>query len=218
MMKLGFLAVFVLSASGVMAQSGGHQHPATGAQTTGSTGVASDALVADALSAAPPLIAQTAVVKDWDGTVLRPGSDDYTCFPTHPDKRAKGEKEPMCLDKVWLAWGDAWMNKKPFKAEKVGVAYMLAGDTGASNVDPYAEKKTTDNQWIVEGPHVMVLVPDPAQLEAFPTDPKSGGAYVMWKGTPYAHVIWCQSGRVRGCLSSKGGVGAWMAGTTLDEP
>src|SRR5262245_36385421 len=31
-------------------------------------------------------------------------------------------------------------------------AYMLAGDTGASNIDPYAEKPTFDNQWIAEGP------------------------------------------------------------------
>jgi hypothetical protein len=77
----------------------------------------------------------------------------------------------MCLDKVWLAWGDAWMNKKPFKAEKIGIAYMLAGDTGASNIDPYAEKRTSDNQWIAEGPHIMVLFPDPAQLDALPTDP-----------------------------------------------
>jgi hypothetical protein len=35
----------------------------------------------------------------------------------------------------------------------------------------------------------MVLVPDPARLEGIPTDPNSGGAYVMWKGTPYAHIM-----------------------------
>ena len=95
----------------------------------------------------------------------------------------------MCLDRVWLAWGDAWMNKKPFMAEKIGIAYMLAGDTGASNIDPYAEKRTSDNQWIAEGAHIMVLLPDPAQLDALPTDPNQGGPYVMWKGTPYAHIM-----------------------------
>ena len=100
-----------------------------------------NALIKDALSAASPLIAQTATVKDWDGTVLKQGNDDFTCFPTEASKRSKGEKEPMCLDKVWVAWGDAWMNKKPFKAEKIGIAYMLAGDTGASNIDPYAKSE-----------------------------------------------------------------------------
>ena len=88
-----------------------------------------------------------------------------------------------------MRWGDAWMNKKPFKAEKIGIAFMLAGDTGASNIDPYAEKRTSDNQWIAEGPHIMVLLPDLAQLDALPTDPNEGGPYVMWKGTPYAHIM-----------------------------
>jgi hypothetical protein len=81
------------------------------------------------------------------------------------------------------------MNKKAFKAKQVGIGYMLAGDAGASNIDPYAIARTPDNQWVVEGPHAMVLVPDPAQLEGLPSDPNSGGAYVMWKGTPYAHIM-----------------------------
>ncbi|MCC7272517.1 MAG: hypothetical protein IT561_07605, partial [Alphaproteobacteria bacterium] len=46
------------------------------------------ALIRDALSAAPPTIAKTATVADWDGTVLRKGSGAYHCMPTHPDKRA----------------------------------------------------------------------------------------------------------------------------------
>jgi len=98
--------------------------------------------------------------------------------------------DPMCLDKEWQAWGDAWMNKKdPPQPKSVGVAYMLKGDKGASNTDPYAEKKTADNEWIVSPPHVMLLPTDPSQLDAFPTDPKAGGPWVMWKGTKYAHIM-----------------------------
>lgn len=148
-----------------------------------------DALLRDALSAAPPEVAKTATVVTMDGKVLRQGSGSYTCIPTPSDELAKGGREPMCLDKPWLAWADAWMNKKPFKAPGSGIAYMLAGDTGASNIDPYATGPTADNQWVVEGPHIMVLLPDTAQLEGLPTDPNSGGAYVMWKGTPYAHIM-----------------------------
>lgn len=188
MSKLGFLAVFLLSASGAMAQ-GAHQHSTTGDPAAAGGATSKQALIIDALSAAPPTIADTAVVKDWDGSMLREGRGEYVCLPTHPNKRAQGQKEPVCLDQVWQVWGDAWMNKKPFKAEKAGVAYMLAGDAGASNVDPHAEKKTSDNQWIVEGPHVMIIVADPAQLEALPTEPGNGGPYVMWKGTPYAHIM-----------------------------
>jgi hypothetical protein len=148
-----------------------------------------EALIREALGAAPPAVASTAAVKTMDGKVLKQGEGTYTCFPTPPSVQAKGGREPMCLDKIWLAWADAWMNKKPFKASGTGIGYMLAGDTGASNIDPYAQGPAADNQWVVEGPHIMVIVADPAQLEGFPTDPNSGGAYVMWKGTPYVHVM-----------------------------
>jgi hypothetical protein len=148
-----------------------------------------DALIKDALSAASPEIAKTATVMDWDHSVLKKGTGAYTCMPTPAEVRAKGGREPMCLDKVWTAWGDAWMNKKPFKADAVGIAFMLSGDTGASNTDPYATTKSATNQWIVEGPHLMVIVPDTAQMESLSTDPHNGGPYVMWKGTPYAHIM-----------------------------
>jgi hypothetical protein len=148
-----------------------------------------DALIKDALSAASPEIAKTAAVMGWDHSVLKKGTGAYTCMPTPPEVTAKGGREPMCLDKIWAAWGDAWKNKKAFKAEGVGIAYMLAGDTGASNIDPYAKGQTADNQWVVEGPHLMVLVPDTAQMESLPTDAHTGGPYVMWKGTPYAHIM-----------------------------
>jgi hypothetical protein len=68
---------------------------------------------------------------------------------------------------------------------------MLAGEgdgAGASNIDPFASAPTPDNQWVKEGPHLMLLLPDPAALEGISTDPKDP-VYVMWKGTPYAHIM-----------------------------
>jgi hypothetical protein len=64
---------------------------------------------------------------------------------------------------------------------------MLAGDSGASNSDPYATEPTDD--WVVGGPHLMIIVPDPSMLEGIPTDPENGGPWVMWKGTPYVHIM-----------------------------
>lgn len=144
-------------------------------------------MIEDALKAAPPTIADTVKVVDWKGNVLREGDATYTCMPTAPDSKGSS---PMCLDEHWRAWLDAYINKKPFQSDKVGIAYMLAGDTpGVSNVDPYAQAPTAENQWIAEGPHMMILVPDPAVLEALTTDPQAGDPYVMWKGTPYAHIM-----------------------------
>lgn len=152
-------------------------------------GAAREAKIADALSAAHPGLAAVSGVMDWDGSVLKEGSGTYTCMPSPPDLVAAGIKAPMCMDAVWMEWAHAWQNHQPFTARAVGVSYMLAGDGGASNIDPYATAETPDNDWVVEGPHLMVIVPDAAWLEGISTDPHNGGPYVMWKGTPYAHVM-----------------------------
>jgi hypothetical protein len=41
-----------------------------------------DALIKDALSAASPEIAKTAMVMDWDHSMLKNGTGAYTCMPT----------------------------------------------------------------------------------------------------------------------------------------
>ncbi|MDP5293778.1 hypothetical protein Q9290_16005 [Oceanimonas sp. CHS3-5] len=144
------------------------------------------AMLVDALNAAPPTLRDSVTVVDWEQNVLQQGSGDYTCFPTPPQLEGTA---PMCMDGPWMEWAQAWMEKKPFQAKAMGISYMLAGDGGASNIDPYAEGPTDDNQWIVEGPHLMIIVPDNSLLDSLPTDPSLGGPYVMWKDTPYAHIM-----------------------------
>lgn len=160
------------------------------AAATAETGVQIDeaALVKEALSAAPPQVAKTARVMDLEGNLLREGTGAFTCFPAPPDLAG-----PMCLDEQWLAWMHAWMQQKPFTPSRIGFAYMLAGDTpygGASNINPFDMEPTADNDWVVEGPHVMLLVPAEALLAELPITPEEDRPYVMWSGTPYAHVMW----------------------------
>ena len=142
--------------------------------------------IARAMSAAPASISKNATVMEVteDGKMkqLRAGTNGWMCM-------VEADGTPMCLDKEWQAWADGWINKKDPQVKSIGLAYMLKGDKGASNTDPYATKATADNQWVVSGPHVMVILPDPAQLDSLPTDPQNGGPWVMWKGTKYAHVM-----------------------------
>jgi hypothetical protein len=58
-----------------------------------------------------------------------------------------------------------------------------------SNLQPYVEEPTPDNDWVTTGPHLMIIAPDPALFEGLPTDPMSGGPYIMWPGTPFEHVM-----------------------------
>lgn len=152
--------------------------------------------IANAMSAAPEGIAKDATIMDWPDTPkgqprqLRAGTNGWVCYPSTPAafEGASGE-DPMCLDKAWQTWAEAWMNKTEPKVSATGIAYMLHGDRGASNTDPYATGPSASNQWVVSPPHIMVLYQDVKLLDAYPTDPKSGGPWVMWKGSPYAHLM-----------------------------
>jgi hypothetical protein len=151
--------------------------------------------IADALSAGPAAITDHATVLAWpteeggDFQVLREGNNGWTCIASTPGAAAVGLQDPICDDETWLEFERAFLEGREPVIERVGVSYMLSGDAGLSNTDPFATGPTEDNEWHVSGPHIMVLVPDAAMLEGFPTDPHSGGPYVMWAGTPYAHIM-----------------------------
>jgi len=152
--------------------------------------------IADAMSAAPSGISKGATIMDWPDTPngkprqLRAGTNGWVCYPAMPEMHPgiSGD-DPMCLDKSWQAWVEAYMSKTPPKLSSSGIAYMLKGDAGASNTDPFAMTPSPTNQWVTSPSHTMVLYPDTKMLDGFPTDPKNGGPWVMWKGTPYAHLM-----------------------------
>jgi hypothetical protein len=150
--------------------------------------------IADAMRAGPASITRHATIKDWPGAdgavaVLRPGTNGWVCVPTPPENSAR-EPDPMCLDEEWQKWLVAWVTKQPLHVAKIGYAYMLHSHAGASNTDPYATTATPDNQWHMVGPHVMVLYAEARMYETISDDPHNGGPYVMYRGTPYAHVMW----------------------------
>ena len=121
---------------------------------------------------------------------LRAGTNGWTCMPSSPAPSAGAAREdPMCADPSFSALLEAWTTKSDPHLTTVAIAYMLRGDKGASNTDPFAMAPTATNNWTVSPPHIMIAVPNPQQLDAFTTDPHSGGPWVMWKGTPYAHLM-----------------------------
>ena len=150
-------------------------------------GMSPSAKIAEAVTAGPADLAENAAVVDWDGTVLREGSNGWTCFPDVPDQPGI---TPMCLDGQWLKWADAWTNKKDATGvTSIGLAYMLMGGWDASNTDPYATEPANIEDAVPSGPHLMMITPDPTALDNLPTDPHSGGPWVMWKGTPFVHIM-----------------------------
>jgi hypothetical protein len=170
------------------------QHPAKEKATANK--MSDSQKITNAMSAAPEGIAKDATIMDWADTPkgqprqLRAGSNGWVCYPSTPSalEGTSGE-DPMCLDKEWQKWAEAWMSKTEPKLSATGIAYMLHGDRGASNTDPFAMSASASNHWVVSPPHIMVLYQDPKQLDSYPDDPKTGGPWVMWKGSPYAHLM-----------------------------
>ena len=147
--------------------------------------------VASAESAAPAAIAHDASVVTVDGkgamTTVRKGTNGWTCMPDAPDTPGP---DPMCFDQNAGKWAEAWIGHKPPPANVAGVMYMLAGGTDASNTDPYAPKPTADNDWVKTGSHIMI-VGSKDILAGHPSGakPDTSVPYVMWAGTPYAHLM-----------------------------
>ena len=144
------------------------------------------AKIKSAMSAAPMAVAQGATIMDMATmAVIRPGTNGWTCFPDGPSPGV----DPMCLDKNGLDWAHAWMSKKDPPQGKMGVGYMLAGGSDASNTDPFATKPNGADRWVDTGPHMMILnIGD--RFDGYPTTATNTKVpYVMFPGTPYAHLM-----------------------------
>jgi hypothetical protein len=94
----------------------------------------------------------------------------------------------MCTDENGMAWMHAIMSKGSPPEGKVAFAYMLKGGTAASNTDPFATKPPEGADWIHDGPHVMVMNA-PSTMALYPDKPDPTQPYVMFPGTPYAHLM-----------------------------
>jgi hypothetical protein len=96
----------------------------------------------------------------------------------------------MCGDANAMEWVMAWVGKKDPPKGKVGMIYMLAGGTDASNTDPFAMAPTEANNWVKTGRHIMIMNAMD-MMAGYPTDakPDTSRPYVMWSGTPYQHLM-----------------------------
>ena len=145
-----------------------------------------DKQIAHARAAAPAAVSADATIV-VDGKVVVEGSNGWTCMPdTMP-----GDGAAMCNDALWGEMMNAVGTKAAFKASGVGISYMLLGEppgSGVSNSTPYHPDRLNADDYVETGPHLMVIVPKEL-LEGITTDPTTGGPYVMWKDTPYAHIM-----------------------------
>lgn len=177
--------LLLFPANALLAQ---HQHGTSPAMAP----MTDEQIVASAMKAAPAAVAKgaTVIAAEADGKIrtVRKGSNNFTCMGDNP---ATPGPDPMCGDANAMAFINAWLGHTPPAADKVGFMYMLEGGTDASNTDPYAAEPTAGNHWVKTGPHVMVVGAGAMFLAGYPAtpDPDTTQPYVMWAGTPYAHLM-----------------------------
>ena len=146
--------------------------------------------------AAPDFIGNFATVIGSDGKVLKEGTNGWTCLAFTAnmmgDSMDPRMATPACMDSNAMAWANAYMNQEVPKLKNDGWAWMIHGDTGADNFRAFSEgdKAGTDPEdWIESGAHLMLMPKDPSTLDNTTTDFTTGSPYVMFKGTPYVHMM-----------------------------
>ena len=149
-------------------------------------GDSTEVKIARAMSAGPASVANAAKIVDTDTqgnrVVLREGNNGFTCMPGNPN--LVGEPA-MCMDAAAMQWASDFRAHKPKPTNSApGITYMLAGATQRSDSDPY----DVTSPPITVGPHWMILWPFDPKTTGLPTRHKPTGAYIMWAGSPYAHV------------------------------
>lgn len=180
MNKLILVALAVLSVGAAVAAAEAHLG-------------APDDKIAEAMLPAPAELSSEATILDWpeapgaEFPVLREGTNGWYCLPDYPQDTSFA---PECFDEEWRKFVRAYVDGTVPELDGLGLSYMLGARWAVSNTDRTATAPTPDNQWHEGGSHLMLAVPDPALLEWFPTEPTPrGGAYVMFGGTPYAHLM-----------------------------
>jgi hypothetical protein len=143
--------------------------------------------IKNALSAAPELIAEKATVRDWPadptsgdlgaGRILRQGTNGWTCMPDAP---GRPQHDPMCMDETMMKWMTAVYAGRDPDIDRVGLSYMLLGESRADPNDLKATKPPPGKDWSYAGPHVMVVLPSSCRraLKDVNRDISNNEAYV----------------------------------------
>lgn len=146
--------------------------------------------IRNAMSAAPLRVAEHATIMGMDAAgkmvEVRKGDNGWTCWPDDPTTPTN---DPMCGDQQWAEFVSAIAEQRTPQYTGIGIGYMLQGGSSASVSDPTLTTPPEGQDWMIDGPHFMVVAPWKLDPAVYPTDPMSGGPYIMFEGTPYEHLM-----------------------------
>jgi hypothetical protein len=171
--------------------------------------------IADALSAAPPVVTDDAKLIAWmdDGkqVVVREGNGAYVCFASGMTSRRVRKqdlpfKDPACMDQNALAFFQAmWAEKNPMKPSKPypkapGIVWMLAGMAVPGGMVKMGKDQSDEHVVAKDGkkiarltPHIMIM-PLPmsnatSSLAGLFDSENPEASWIMFPETPLEHLM-----------------------------
>jgi hypothetical protein len=143
--------------------------------------------IAKVKTAAPASVVNNATITmpqpDGSSKTVQTGSNGFTCF-------IGNDGTPECDDANAMEWRKA-LQAKQAPPNKIGLIFMLDGDTGTSNHD--SAERHTHKHWVQTGPHVMIVGGAAREmLSAYPRDldvKDPTQPYVMFPGKPNEHLM-----------------------------
>jgi hypothetical protein len=120
-------------------------------------------------------------------TTVRPGTNGFTCTVGVPGDPTA----PFCADANAWAWLVSAVSMQPKPANTApGIAYMAQGgvhfETPTGEIMMMAGANTHP---VKEPPHWMLMWAFDPATSGLPTKVNSSGVYIMFSGTPYAHLM-----------------------------
>lgn len=154
-------------------------------------GMTKNQLIKLAKSAAPASIADhaTVMIPGEDGKLVEAvkGTNGFTCIP---DIDGQEDPDPMCGDAASMQWANDMMSGAEKPSNTVpGIAYMAKGGWHYEKDGKILMKEEPGSKRVKEPPHWMFFWPVDSKASGIPSLPNNLGTYVMWDGTPFAHLM-----------------------------
>ena len=149
-------------------------------ESGGAAGETKEVQMARAIAAGPREVTESARIMGTDAQgkpiVLREGKNGFTCLPGNP--KVVG-RPASCSNEAARQWSTDLAAGKPGPTNSVaGIIYMLAGAT----------ERGASGSTIKVGPQWMIIWPFDPKATGLSATKKDNGAYILWAGTPYAHL------------------------------
>jgi len=146
----------------------------------GAAGESKEAQIARAIAAGPKSVTESARIEGRDAqgkkVVLREGNNGFTCVPGNP--RVVG-RPASCSNQAAQQWSADLAAGKPAPTNTVaGIIYMQSGAT----------ERSASGATLTIGPQWMIIWPFDPKASGLSGTKKDTGAYILWPGTPYAHL------------------------------